>query len=86
MTNDQLLRTIEQRIAEGRTADLQQLVYCTSDEAQSQVVQDAATTAGCVFSILGPDDDGEATVFVQGSPQELRQCAENVVRSLPDGH
>ena len=85
MTNDQLLRHIDQRLVEGRTTDLQQVVYCTYAGAQLQTIQEAAAAAGCAYSILGPDDDGEATVFVQGSPQELRQCVESVGRLLPDG-
>ena len=85
MTNDQLLRHIELRLAEGRTADLQQIVYCTFEGPQLQAIQEAAVAAGCVYSTLGPDVDGEATVFVQGSPQELKQCVVDVGRLLPDG-
>jgi hypothetical protein len=85
VTNDQLLRHIDRRLAEGRTTDLQQVVYCTYEGEQLQAVLAAIAATGCAYSILGPDDDGEATVFVQGSPQELKQCVENVGRLLPDG-
>jgi len=85
VTNDQLLRHIDQRLVEGRATDLQQVVYCTYEGAHLQAVQEGAAAAGCAYSILGPDGDGEATVFVQGSPQELKQCVENVGRLLPNG-
>lgn len=78
MTNDQLLRHIELRLAQGRTADLQQVVYCTHEGPQLHTVQAAAVAAGCVYSTLGPDDDGEATVFVQGSPEELKDCVQRI--------
>ena len=86
MTNDQLLRHIDQRLTEGRTADLQQVVYCTFEASQLQAIQEAATAVGCVYSVLGPDEDGEATVFIQGSPQELRQCVDTVAQLLPNGN
>jgi hypothetical protein len=79
MDSSQLLEHIDRRLAEGRTADLRHLVYHVSCREQFVGVIEAALDTGCAFSFLGPDDDG-ATVFVQGSPQELRQCAEAVNR------